>query len=127
MTFWCISNRLIKALNNQQKCPHEPSYVQLRFNFQNLNVQNLYKCNNKFKRTKKTQNPSGNHLFEIRNSPYWPTTNENEMRSFVQLWLTRKITETTSRFTFNLKIQKHVFTYATVNAEMWRANTCNKH
>ena len=49
-------------MRNQQKCSYGPSYVQLKFNFQILNVQNVCKFIKIVKQ--QTQNPRGNHFFE---------------------------------------------------------------
>ena len=125
MTFWGNSKRLIKRMKNQQTCSYGPSYVELKFNFQILNVQNLCKCIISVKRTN-TNSPRESFFwkFEIRHTR--PTASESERLSFFELWQTCKIVEITSGFTFKSKFQKHIFTYATVNAEIWRAKTCYK-
>ena len=56
MTFWGNSKPLIKTMRNQQKCSYGPSWVQLKFNFQILNVQKLYKFS-KFVKRKNTKSP----------------------------------------------------------------------
>ena len=110
---------------NNKKCSYGPSYVQLNFNFQILNIQKICKFIKCVKR-RNTKSPWESYFwkFEIRHTR--PTASESELLSFFELWQTCKIVEITSGFTFKLKFQKHIFTYATVNAEIWRAKTCHK-
>ena len=64
--FGAIRERLINTMTDQQKCSYGFSYVQLKFNFQILNVQTLYKLIKTIEaQTEQTQNPCGNHLCEI--------------------------------------------------------------
>ena len=74
-------------MRNQQKCSYGPSYVQLNFNFQILNIPKVYVMSLKVLNEKKKQNPLGNHMFEnfkIRHTR--PTANEGENMLCVLLW-----------------------------------------
>ena len=124
-TFWGNSKRHIKPMKNQHMRQYEHPCVQVNFKFQ---ISNIHKCSKNINNVKSNDaNSKWEPLFrklEIRNNR--PTTNENGTLPFVHFAKTTKLSRSRWVALYNSKCKKHMFTYATVNDEIWRAKTCHR-